>query len=109
MSNVGDITLVLQAIGRGEGKASEELLPLVYEELRRLAAGCVLGGYEDELQRGRHRSRGGGRRGCREAWLRSFASGDAGVVLRCRTRRLVQIGAGLSSAVEGVPIAGRVG
>ena len=38
MSDVGEITLVLQAIGRGEGKASEELLPLVYDELRRLAA-----------------------------------------------------------------------
>lgn len=33
-----DITLVLQAIGRGERQASSDLLPLVYEELRRLAA-----------------------------------------------------------------------
>jgi RNA polymerase sigma factor (TIGR02999 family) len=32
-----DITLVLQAIGRGEKLTSEALLPLVYEELRRLA------------------------------------------------------------------------
>src|ERR1700690_4267014 len=39
MTDAGEITLVLQAIGRGEGKASEDLLPLVYEELRRLAAG----------------------------------------------------------------------
>jgi len=35
---MSEITLVLQAIGRGEGRASEELLPLVYDELRRLAA-----------------------------------------------------------------------
>jgi RNA polymerase sigma factor (TIGR02999 family) len=35
---MSEITQVLQAIGRGEGRASEELLPLVYEELRRLAA-----------------------------------------------------------------------
>jgi RNA polymerase sigma factor (TIGR02999 family) len=35
---MSDITLVLQAIERGEAKASEDLLPLVYEELRRLAA-----------------------------------------------------------------------
>ena len=35
---MNDITLVLQALGRGEGQASEELLPLVYDELRRLAA-----------------------------------------------------------------------
>ena len=36
--NTSDITHVLQAIQRGDGQASEELLPLVYGELRRLAA-----------------------------------------------------------------------
>jgi RNA polymerase sigma factor (TIGR02999 family) len=36
---MSEVTLILQAIGRGEEQASEELLPLVYEELRRLAAG----------------------------------------------------------------------
>lgn len=35
---MSDITLILQAVGRGEKQASEDLLPLVYEELRRLAA-----------------------------------------------------------------------
>lgn len=35
---MSDITIVLQAICRGEKTASEELLPLVYDELRRLAA-----------------------------------------------------------------------
>ena len=35
---MSDITLVLQAVGRGDKQASEDLLPLVYEELRRLAA-----------------------------------------------------------------------
>jgi RNA polymerase sigma factor (TIGR02999 family) len=35
---MSDITLVLQAVGRGEKPASQELLPLVYDELRRLAA-----------------------------------------------------------------------
>jgi RNA polymerase sigma factor (TIGR02999 family) len=34
---MSDITQILQAIGRGEGHAASELLPLVYEELRRLA------------------------------------------------------------------------
>jgi len=35
---MSEITLVLQAVGRGENRASEELLPLVYDELRQLAA-----------------------------------------------------------------------
>jgi RNA polymerase sigma factor (TIGR02999 family) len=36
--NLSEITQVLRALGRGEGRASEDLLPLVYDELRRLAA-----------------------------------------------------------------------
>jgi RNA polymerase sigma factor (TIGR02999 family) len=32
-----DITQILQAFGRGDGRASEELLPLVYDDLRRHA------------------------------------------------------------------------
>jgi RNA polymerase sigma factor (TIGR02999 family) len=35
---MSDITLILDAIQRGEQQASTELLPLVYDELRRLAA-----------------------------------------------------------------------
>lgn len=35
---MSDVTIYLEAIARGESQASEELLPLVYEELRRLAA-----------------------------------------------------------------------
>ena len=35
---MSEITQVLQAIRRGDGRASEELLPLVYTELRQLAA-----------------------------------------------------------------------
>lgn len=35
---VSDITQILKQLGRGETAASERLLPLVYEELRRLAA-----------------------------------------------------------------------
>ena len=36
---MSEITQVLEAVGRGEGGASEDLLPLVYDQLRRLAAG----------------------------------------------------------------------
>lgn len=35
---MSDITLLLEAISRGESRASEDLLPLIYDELRRLAA-----------------------------------------------------------------------
>jgi RNA polymerase sigma factor (TIGR02999 family) len=35
---MSDITLLLEAIARGESQASEDLLPLIYDELRRLAA-----------------------------------------------------------------------
>ena len=34
-----DLTLILQAVGRGDRQKSEQLLPLVYDELRKLAAG----------------------------------------------------------------------
>jgi RNA polymerase sigma factor (TIGR02999 family) len=34
-------TTVLQRIGQGEARATEELFPLVYDELRRLAAGRI--------------------------------------------------------------------
>jgi RNA polymerase sigma factor (TIGR02999 family) len=43
VSLVNDVTRVLEAIGRGDSKASEELLPLVYDELRRLAAHKMAG------------------------------------------------------------------
>ncbi|HEY9509640.1 MAG TPA: ECF-type sigma factor [Verrucomicrobiae bacterium] len=35
---MSDITLMLEAVERGDPQASEELLPLVYDELRRMAA-----------------------------------------------------------------------
>jgi RNA polymerase sigma factor (TIGR02999 family) len=35
---MNDVTLLLEAVERGEGIASEELLPLVYDELRRIAS-----------------------------------------------------------------------
>jgi RNA polymerase sigma factor (TIGR02999 family) len=35
---MSDVTQILSAIERGDPKASEQLLPLVYDELRRLAA-----------------------------------------------------------------------
>ena len=39
---MSDITLVLDAINRGESQASEKLLPLVYNELRNLATARML-------------------------------------------------------------------
>lgn len=40
---MSDITLLLDAISRGESRASEDLLPLIYDELRRLAAARMAG------------------------------------------------------------------
>jgi RNA polymerase sigma factor (TIGR02999 family) len=37
LKNMSDVTRILQSIERGNPKAAEELLPLVYEELRKLA------------------------------------------------------------------------
>ena len=34
---MGDVTQILERVEKGDGKAAEELLPLVYEELRQLA------------------------------------------------------------------------
>jgi RNA polymerase sigma factor (TIGR02999 family) len=42
-TSMSQITLVLEAICRGEKPASEELLPLVYDELRRLASAQMAG------------------------------------------------------------------
>jgi RNA polymerase sigma factor (TIGR02999 family) len=38
MVSVSDVTRILEAVQRGEPRAAEELLPLVYDELRRIAA-----------------------------------------------------------------------
>jgi RNA polymerase sigma factor (TIGR02999 family) len=40
---MSDVTVLLDAISRGESRASEDLLPLIYEELRRLAAARMVG------------------------------------------------------------------
>src|SRR6478672_10508593 len=38
LGSVADVTQILNAIERGDPKAAAELLPLVYDELRKLAA-----------------------------------------------------------------------
>jgi len=40
---MSNITLVLESVGRGERKPTEELFPLVYQELRRMAAARMAG------------------------------------------------------------------
>jgi len=37
-ANMSEVTHILEAIQQGDAKAAEELLPLVYGELRKLAA-----------------------------------------------------------------------
>src|SRR5207248_773775 len=38
LSRMSEVTQILDAIGRGDAQASEQLLPMIYQELRRLAA-----------------------------------------------------------------------
>jgi RNA polymerase sigma factor (TIGR02999 family) len=38
---MSDVTRILERVEKGDGKAAEDLLPLVYEELRRLAAAKI--------------------------------------------------------------------
>jgi hypothetical protein len=38
---MSDVTRILNAIEQGDAKAADKLLPLVYEELRRLPKGFV--------------------------------------------------------------------
>jgi RNA polymerase sigma factor (TIGR02999 family) len=40
---MSEVTVILEAVSRGEQRASEELLPLVYDELRRLATAQMAG------------------------------------------------------------------
>ena len=64
-----DVTLMLQAVERGEASASNDLLPLVYNELRRHAAGrmaCEAAGQTMQPTALVH-----------EAWLRMIGNGDA--------------------------------
>jgi RNA polymerase sigma factor (TIGR02999 family) len=65
---MSDITLVLQAMESGQSQASEELLPLVYNELRRMAAARMAqesGGQTLQATALVH-----------EAWLRMVSDGD---------------------------------
>jgi len=51
MPGISDVTHILEALEHGDAKAAENLLPLVYDELRRLAAHRLAGeGHEHTLQ-----------------------------------------------------------
>jgi len=67
---MSDITQVLQAIKRGEGQASEELLPLVYNELRHLAAARMAQEAAGQTLQATAL--------VHEAWLRMVGDGDRG-------------------------------
>ena len=57
---MSDVTQVLNAIEAGEPKAGDRLLPLVYEELRRLAASKMA---QEKAGQTRQHTSGGGARG----------------------------------------------
>ena len=66
--SMSEITLLLQAVERGQSRASEELLPLVYNELRQLAAARMA--QEAAGQTLQATALG------HEAWLRLVGDGD---------------------------------
>jgi hypothetical protein len=41
LSCMSDVTQIIDAIGRGDEHASEQLLPMIYQELRRLAGNML--------------------------------------------------------------------
>ena len=59
---MSDVTRILNAIERGEAKATDELLPLVYEELRLLAAEAMRRILVDDARRKQSLKGSGGRR-----------------------------------------------
>jgi RNA polymerase sigma factor (TIGR02999 family) len=65
---MSEITLMLQAIRRGEKQASEDLLPLVYVELRRLAAARMAGEQPGQTLQATAL--------VHEAWLQLVGAGD---------------------------------
>src|ERR1051325_3874058 len=68
MPRVSEVTLILDRVQQGDAKAAEELLPLVYEELRKLAAHKMAGeaaGHTLQPTALVH-----------EAWLRLIGSGN---------------------------------
>jgi DNA-binding NarL/FixJ family response regulator len=46
-TNMSEVTQILEAIQQGHPHAAEELLPLVYDELRKLAAHRMASGLEN--------------------------------------------------------------
>ncbi len=66
----GEITVMLQAIKRGDGHSSEELLPLVYNELRHLAAARMAQEAAGQTLQATAL--------VHEAWLRMVGDGDRG-------------------------------
>ncbi|MBW8781887.1 MAG: sigma-70 family RNA polymerase sigma factor [Verrucomicrobia bacterium] len=65
---MSEITLLLEAVERGENQAAEELLPLVYDELRHLAAARL--GHNSTSQTLQATAL------VHEAWLRLINQGD---------------------------------
>jgi hypothetical protein len=55
---VSDVTRILDRVEQGDPKAANQLLPLVYEELRKIAAAKT-----NEIKNALHRQEGGARRG----------------------------------------------
>jgi len=65
---MSDVTQMLEAVGRGHARATEDLLPLVYDELRRLAAARMAQEAADQTLQATAL--------VHEAWLRLVGNGE---------------------------------
>ena len=65
---MSDVTILLDRVQQGDGRAAEELLPLVYAELRKLAASRMAREAPGQTLQGTAL--------VHEAWLRLIGSGD---------------------------------
>ena len=69
ISGMSDVTRLLQSVEQGDPKAADQLLPLVYEELRKLAAQKMAGEKPGQTLQPTAL--------VHEAWLRLVGEGDA--------------------------------
>jgi hypothetical protein len=98
---VSEVTRILGSIAQRDPKAAEELLPLVYEELRKLAAHKMANGPPGQTLQSTAL--------VHEAWLRPVGSADVEVTSRPRLLAADQRSAGEGGGAEHAALGRRAG